>query len=1001
MFILVAVVIAASVSIYSRISSRFSHLSTVLVTFIISAFSVLFFQFSLNLPYVYVALYVWIEVITTILTIQFWLLVNRAFTTREGKRLFAIIASGGSVASTIVGFSIRPFVKLFGTDYLLIFTAGFIILALVAVYKIKPFITHVSSGSEKSQFFQKEKRAQNPVRRPYLKTITLTIVISTLVASIVDYQLKIIASETLNEAEMASLFGFLFGIIGVVSVFVQFFVTGRIITNFGIIWGLMFLPVVLVTGNVMLLLSPLLISAVVSKTGDQIFRFTIHNTSNQLLWLPISSSVKERAKPFIDGTMKNSAQAVSGLLILGMIHFFDIRFLTVPALMVLVIWIAANVKLKRGYVSELQSAIEKRQLDFDSLEIDIHDPLIVSTLRKALNQGDEYQKLFALESMKDVSLTPWSNDLQSMFQEESPIIQQKILELTREEPDIIPDETILTLMESGEDTLKVEAMITCGERKLENGIPLLKKSLSSSRCRQQAAAAASLLLMGLEESCQARNLLDRMIYDPVNEIQIAALQSVGHIPEIVTDDGLKLLLEDDSLEVRRLAINLTEKRKNPGLIPLLVNNLNNPHTALSARKALKSYDPDGVVSVLMKQLNLDTTSSILAEGIIRCMSEYADYSSVDTLINRLVGSDDQVVQEIVNTLIKISRPISLSEKQVIRINEFSDGLISSLKRHQTLLSQFLSDDSAFLISDLLTTTIRKEKNLILKLTLIGFPDSPVETILHAIFSGDPVARGNVLEILDTMLPRETREKIIPLFDEKITEGEDSREEALFDWLGSQDEWTSTIALDYLLSNRMIQVLLKQSEEQSLRWTQFADSILHRETISKAYSSGDSILNQIPGFPEDLFKIKEIPMYSILEKTIFLKSVDLFRDIPGEEAAHIAQIADETHLSTDEQVFAEGDAGDSMYIIVDGKVCVHKSDKASGIEKEIAILSNGEFIGEMALLDQQPRSASATIKEDTILLRVKGEDFYDLMASRMEIMQGIVKVLTNRLREAIA
>jgi len=56
---------------------------------------------------------------------------------------------------------------------------------------------------------------------------------------------------------------------------------------------------------------------------------------------------------------------------------------------------------------------------------------------------------------------------------------------------------------------------------------------------------------------------------------------------------------------------------------------------------------------------------------------------------------------------------------------------------------------------------------------------------------------------------------------------------------------------------------------------------------------------------------------------------------------------------------------------------------------------------MALLDQEPRSASVTSTEETTLLEINGEDFYDLMASRMEIMQGIVKILTQRLREANA
>ena len=137
------------------------------------------------------------------------------------------------------------------------------------------------------------------------------------------------------------------------------------------------------------------------------------------------------------------------------------------------------------------------------------------------------------------------------------------------------------------------------------------------------------------------------------------------------------------------------------------------------------------------------------------------------------------------------------------------------------------------------------------------------------------------------------------------------------------------------------------------------------------------------------------MYSTLEKTIFMKGVDLFHDIPGEEVSHVAQIAEEIEYDSEQTIFEEGDVGDSMFIIIDGAVRIHKGDK------ELAVLSKGKFVGEMALLDQEPRSASVTSTEETTLLEINGEDFYDLMASRMEIMQGIVKILTQRLREANA
>jgi CRP-like cAMP-binding protein len=149
------------------------------------------------------------------------------------------------------------------------------------------------------------------------------------------------------------------------------------------------------------------------------------------------------------------------------------------------------------------------------------------------------------------------------------------------------------------------------------------------------------------------------------------------------------------------------------------------------------------------------------------------------------------------------------------------------------------------------------------------------------------------------------------------------------------------------------------------------------------------------FPTEELILKEASMYSTLEKTIFMKGVDLFRDISGEEVSHVAQIAEEIEYGSEQTIFDEGDVGDSMFIIVDGAVRIHKGNK------ELAVLSKGKFVGEMALLDQEPRSASVTSTEETTLLEINGEDFYDLMASRMEIMQGIVKILTQRLREANA
>jgi CRP/FNR family transcriptional regulator, cyclic AMP receptor protein len=135
------------------------------------------------------------------------------------------------------------------------------------------------------------------------------------------------------------------------------------------------------------------------------------------------------------------------------------------------------------------------------------------------------------------------------------------------------------------------------------------------------------------------------------------------------------------------------------------------------------------------------------------------------------------------------------------------------------------------------------------------------------------------------------------------------------------------------------------------------------------------------------------MISTVEKVLFLKGVDLFKTIPGEELSYIAQITDEVEFTPTQTVVKEGDQGDAMYLIVDGKVKVHRG------ESVLAELGSSQCFGEMSILDAEPRSATVTAITELTLLKIQREDFKELLAEKPDISQGIIKVLTRRLREA--
>jgi CRP/FNR family cyclic AMP-dependent transcriptional regulator len=135
------------------------------------------------------------------------------------------------------------------------------------------------------------------------------------------------------------------------------------------------------------------------------------------------------------------------------------------------------------------------------------------------------------------------------------------------------------------------------------------------------------------------------------------------------------------------------------------------------------------------------------------------------------------------------------------------------------------------------------------------------------------------------------------------------------------------------------------------------------------------------------------MITTVEKVLFLRGVDLFSDIPGEDLARIALITEEAQHPAGADIIREGDLGESLYVVVEGRVEVRRGDK------RLAELSEREVFGEMAVLDPGPRSATVKAVTDVTLLTIRREDFADIMAERHEIARGIIQVLTRRLRAA--
>ena len=136
------------------------------------------------------------------------------------------------------------------------------------------------------------------------------------------------------------------------------------------------------------------------------------------------------------------------------------------------------------------------------------------------------------------------------------------------------------------------------------------------------------------------------------------------------------------------------------------------------------------------------------------------------------------------------------------------------------------------------------------------------------------------------------------------------------------------------------------------------------------------------------------MLLTIEKALILRTVSLFETTPDEVLAQVARLVEEVHLIPGETIFHKGDYGDSLYIIVEGKVRVHDGDNFFNY------LSDRDLFGEMAVLDPEPRSASVTAETETHLLRLGREPLFELIDARPEVAHGIIRGLSGHLRNRL-
>ena len=139
----------------------------------------------------------------------------------------------------------------------------------------------------------------------------------------------------------------------------------------------------------------------------------------------------------------------------------------------------------------------------------------------------------------------------------------------------------------------------------------------------------------------------------------------------------------------------------------------------------------------------------------------------------------------------------------------------------------------------------------------------------------------------------------------------------------------------------------------------------------------------------------MPELNIVEKVIALEGVELLQNLSPEQLARIGAIAQEMKVTPRKVILDADKPVDALYVIVEGAVELSRAGEA------VTVARQGEVLGAWALFDEKdPMPVRAESVEDTRLLRISREDFYDLLSDNSEITSAIFSTLVRRFRKLV-
>lgn len=930
------------------------------------------------------SLLIFFRIMILLLIVGFWGLANRLFTLEQGKRLFPIISAGDVISVMIGSFLVPVIINLIGTENLLLVVLLSIVICLISVMIIRQnYHTRLSESENVARpepAPQREKADRtNPLRSRYILLIFGLYLLAWTINYVLDFAFLGQLQDRYDgdAGQIASFIGVLFGLIQLTNFFLKFFLAGRLISRYGLRFGLLVSPFIITASVFVSLAADMLVGVAAlffwlisfSKYGEEVLREAFNESSTRILYQPLPARQRTAVLGLVEGNGFSLTALIAGSLLVVFTLTGTYTPLRVTLLLAVlgVAWLVVALLTYRAYAGTLRTALKRRTFSTDQPLAGDAAALDLLEARLASKRLDEV--VYALALINELVPGETSRHFEAVLTHPSADVQRYALEQIEATGARI-DPAVVHAMAHDDPDLPVRAAalrVYCALAP-ENMLEDLQSFLTAGSSELQRAALIGLLRYGgIDGVLAAGERLNRMLHAEQPEQRASGSAVLGQVGIRSYYQPLLDLLHDNDLSVRRAALNAAGQVGHPRLWVGVIAALENRALRTTAADALASGG-EGALDAIADSFNAcPPHSATVCLQLARVCSRIPSARTVEILRSRLDWPQREVRTQILHAL-------SVNDYH----SDDADHIHERLRAEATDAARALAicvavgdrSAAALLVDALHDELAQIRERMFFLLAFVSDAQAVMRARNSHIF-GSETEQAYALEMIDILAPRHIKTLMLPLMESNV---------------GDADRLTrlqNALSLPETSLSAYLRELIADTGQ--VAWIRAV--ALHTARILPGMDAPNPD-------PDDPTWEETVTMLAMIEKVLILKTVNLFANIPDRVLAELAGVVEEIDYPDGTTIFEKGDLGSSMYIIVSGKVRAHDGDVVFNY------LADREVFGEFAVLDTEPRSASITTEEPTRVFRLDQADFYTVMADYPQVSQRIIQMLLGLLRARV-